>query len=222
MVDIVAANEEAATVRKALDAETAAMAGVLARAFFDDPVFTWVLRGDMRRMKILRRGFELFLRRVWMAGEQTFTTAGAAGVAVWEPPGQWKHGAVEQLRLLPAMLAVFARHLRRVVRALTVLETGHPAEPAHAPHYYLAFLGVDLPWQGRGLGGALLAPVLQRCDREGVPAYLEASTVRNRALYERQGFAVTEEFVLGRGAPAQWRMWREPRRVPQNRRIRPA
>jgi GNAT superfamily N-acetyltransferase len=209
MVDIAAANEEAATVRKALDAQTAAMSGVLARAFFDDPVFTWVLRGDIRRLKVLHRGFELFLRRVWMAEEQTFTTAGVAGVAVWEPPGLWRHGVVEQLRLLPAMLAVFTWHSPRVLRALTALESGHPAEPEHAPHYYLPFL---VPrWQGRGLGGALLGPVLQRCDREGVPAYLEASTARNRALYERQGFAVTDEFVLGRGAPTQWRMWREPR-----------
>jgi hypothetical protein len=63
------------------------------------------------------------------------------------------------------------------------------------------------------LGSALLAPVLQRCDSDGLPAYLEASSPRNRALYERQGFAVTEEFALGRGAPPQWRMWREPRRV---------
>jgi GNAT superfamily N-acetyltransferase len=211
MVDIAAANEEAATVHKAPAAETAAMAGVLARAFFDDPVFTWVLRGDMRRMNILRRGFELFLRRVWLAEQQTFTTAGVAGVAVWEPPGQWKHGVVQQLRLLPAMAAIFARHFPRVVRTLAVLESGHPAEPRHAPHYYLPFLGVDPPWQGRGLGGALLAPVLQRCDREGVAAFLESSSMRNRALYERQGFAVTEEFVLGRGAPTQWRMWREPR-----------
>jgi GNAT superfamily N-acetyltransferase len=130
---------------------------------------------------------------------------------VWEPPRAWKHGALEQLRLLPGMLAVFGRHLPRVVRSLTVLESGHPAEPAHAPHYYLAFLGVDPTWQGRGLGGALLAPVLARCDAERVPAYLEASTPRNRTLYERHGFAVTDEFVLGRGAPPQWRMWREPR-----------
>jgi hypothetical protein len=43
-----------------------------------------------------------------------------------------------------------------------------------------------------------------------VPAYLEASTPRNRALYERHGFTVTEEFVLGKGSPPLWRMWREP------------
>ena len=93
MVDIVAANEEAATVQKALVAQASAMADTLARAFFDDPVFSWVLRGDTQRLKVLRRAFELFLRRVWLAEEQTFTTAGDGGVAVWEPPGQWKHGA---------------------------------------------------------------------------------------------------------------------------------
>ena len=59
--------------------------------------------------------------------------------------------------------------------------------------------------------GALLAAVLERCDRERMPAFLEASRARNRDLYERHGFTVTEEFRLGRGAPPQWRMWREPR-----------
>jgi len=55
------------------------------------------------------------------------------------------------------------------------------------------------------------AAVLARCDAERAPAYLEASSPRNRALYERHGFAVTEEFALGRGAPRQWRMWRDAR-----------
>ena len=49
-----------------------------------------------------------------------------------------------------------------------------------------------------------------RCDRDGLPAYLEATTPRNRAFYEPHGFAVTEEFRLGQASPPLWRMWRKP------------
>ncbi len=207
-IDVQAAAREAAGVRKASAGEIPRMAGVLARAFHDDPVFTWVLRADSARMRILERAFALFLRRVWIEEEETFTTASIAGVAIWEPPGQWKNGVWEQLRLLPAMAGVFQRHLPRTLRSLTVLEAGHPAEPGAEAHYYLPFIGVDPKWQGRGLGSAVLAPILERCDRENVPAFLESSTPRNRAMYERHGFTVMDEFTLGKGAPPQWRMWR--------------
>jgi ribosomal protein S18 acetylase RimI-like enzyme len=210
MVDLAAANEQAATVHPAGRDDAGPIAEALARAFFDDPVFSWVLRDDPRRMRPLRSGFDLFLRRVWLDEEETYTTAATVGAAVWEPPGAWKVGVGEQLRLLPAMVAVFRRHIPGVLRALAKLEGDHPAEPEFPPHYYLPFLGVHPDWQGRGLGSALLAPVLARCDRERVPAFLEASTPRNRALYERHGFEVIGEFTLGRGAPPQWRMWRDP------------
>ena len=206
MVSIQETTAEAATVRRATGEDVAPMARTLARAFHDDPVFTWVMRGDERRMTRLERGFELFMRRVWMEQEETYTTASVAGVAVWEKPGQWKTGAGQQLALLPPMLRAFGRHLPRVLRAIAALEARHPREL----HYYLPFVGVDPEWQGRGLGSAVLSPVLELCDRDGVPAFLEASTPRNRALYERHGFAVSEEFKLGRTAPPQWRMWREP------------
>jgi ribosomal protein S18 acetylase RimI-like enzyme len=206
MVEVAEAAQEAASVRKATAADRPAMAVALARAFHGDPVFTWVLRGVAARSTMLERGFELFLRRVWMEHEETYTTPAIAGAAVWEPPGKWQLSAGRQLLLMPGMLGVFRRRLPNIVSALVKLEARHPREP----HYYLPFIGVDPAWQGRGLGGALLAPILARCNEERMPAFLEASTPRNRALYERNGFAVTEEFKLGRTAPPQWRMWREP------------
>jgi GNAT superfamily N-acetyltransferase len=206
-VSLAAAMEEAAGVRKAALPEAGAAARVLASAFCDDPVFNWVLHGDRNRTRMLERGFDLFLRRVWMEQEETYTTPGVAGAAVWERPGSWQLSVGRQLRLLPAMATVFRNRLPRVLRALTVLEARHPREP---PHYYLPFIGVAPEWQGRGIGAALLAPILERCDRERVPSFLEASTPRNRTLYERHGFTVTEEFRLARSAPPQWRMWREP------------
>ena len=62
---------------------------------------------------------------------------------------------------------------------------------------------------GQGIGSALLADGLARCDREGVPAYLEATTLRNRALYERHGF-VNTGIMAPAGGPTLWAMWREP------------
>jgi GNAT superfamily N-acetyltransferase len=206
MVSIEQASEQAATVYRAPATRAPALAGALARAFHDDPAFSWVLRADPRRMRILQRGFELFLRRVWMEQEETYTTADAVAVAVWERPEEWKLGTVRQLLMLPSMARIFGRHMPRLLRALVTLESKHPRDP----HYYLAFVGVEPEWQGRGLGAGVLAPVLQRCDSERVPAFLEASTPRSRALYEHHGFTVTEEFVLGVGAPPQWRMWRSP------------
>ncbi|MGB0096249.1 MAG: GNAT family N-acetyltransferase, partial [Solirubrobacteraceae bacterium] len=61
----------------------------------------------------------------------------------------------------------------------------------------------------QGIGSALMKPMLDRCDRDGMPAYLEATSERNRRLYLRHGFDVTGEIRLPDG-PSMWPMWREP------------
>ena len=48
------------------------------------------------------------------------------------------------------------------------------------------------------------------CDRDRVPAYLEATSERNKQLYLRHGFEVTDEIPLPDG-PNMWPMWRSPR-----------
>jgi GNAT superfamily N-acetyltransferase len=94
-----------------------------------------------------------------------------------------------------------------MMRTLNTMEKKHP----HEQHYYLPIIGVAPDWQGKGFGGALLRPILDRCDSKGLPAYLEASSMRSRALYERHGFELVEELKVAEDAPPLWRMWREPK-----------
>ncbi len=64
--------------------------------------------------------------------------------------------------------------------------------------------------QGRGLGAALLAPGLDRADRDELPVWLETSAEPNVRFYRRLGFAVTDVVDLPRGGPRTWSMLREP------------
>ncbi len=52
--------------------------------------------------------------------------------------------------------------------------------------------------QGKGVGGALMRPVLEHCDAEGIPCYLESSKERNLPFYRRHGFEVVEELSAAR------------------------
>jgi GNAT superfamily N-acetyltransferase len=206
VTETASARGEAGAVRKATAGDAPLLAAALARAFYDDPPTCWVLRDDSRRLAQLERSFALSLRRIFLAHDECYTNEGIGGGAMWAPPGRWHLGVLLQLRLIPALLAINGRAVPRLLQALNAADSNHPK----TPHYYLAFLGVEPRLQGKGIGSALLRQVLDRCDRERTPAYLEASTPRNRTLYERHGFEVTQEFLLGKGSPPLWRMWRAP------------
>jgi GNAT superfamily N-acetyltransferase len=194
-------------IRKMTVGEAEPAARALARAFYEDPHFRWIVPDDTTRMQRLERGFETFIRRIWLPPDESYVHERGIGAALWMPPGTLHMGPLDQLRLLPAI----ARDLRgdtvRLLRAFSYTERKHPRSPAH---WYLPAIGVAPAWQGRGFGAALLRPVLERCDRERLPAYLEASTARNRALYERNGFEVVDEGRYAKDGPPLWLMWREP------------
>jgi len=92
---------------------------------------------------------------------------------------------------------------------LSLMEAKHKEHDE--PHYYLAYIATHPDSQGKGYGTALLSSMLERCDVQGVPAYLEATSMRNQALYYRYGFSVIEELNWPDGGPPFWRMWRKPR-----------
>lgn len=200
-------NLEVGSVRKLKANEFRQFADVLALAFNDDPPTRWILPDDNSRQALLAKGLHLWVRKLWFPLGECLTTANVVGAAAWIPPGGWEISPLRQLLLLPGMAMIFGRSTAKVISAMLALEANHPKEA----HFYLPFAGVNPEWQGKGIGTSLLLPVLERCDREGIPAYLEASSATNRRLYERHGFVVTEEFSFGDGAPPLWRMWRAPR-----------
>jgi ribosomal protein S18 acetylase RimI-like enzyme len=204
---LVAQMSEHPAVRRATFADVPRLARMLARAFLDDPVASWAWRPDDLRLTALERFQERRLRQL-LADEEVWTTDELTCAALWAPPDRWR----TTLREDATFLRCFA-HPRLAGRAPLViagwlrLEQRHPIKP---PHYFLAVLGTDPQFQGRGLGSALLAPVLEQCDRDGVGAFLESSKESNVAFYARHGFRVSEEVKLLRG-PILWKMWRDPR-----------
>lgn len=88
------------------------------------------------------------------------------------------------------------------LQTLEAMDRHHPRDP----HWYLMMVGADPDRRGQGLGSAVIRPMLDRCDTEGLPAYLESSNERNVPLYHRLGFEVTDEFQLAPDCPPIWSM----------------
>ncbi|MGW0160531.1 GNAT family N-acetyltransferase [Mycobacterium sp. NPDC003323] len=196
-------------VRPAVRADTAALSHVLGRAFFDDPVMAWMLPDPQARRAKLHKLFAALTRHHHLArGGVEVATAGSgiAAAALWDPPGQWRHTTVEELRAAPSMLWTFGAAVRRGMQVSELMKRSHPEEP----HWYLAVIGSDPQVRGGGLGHALMRSRLDRCDAEFAPAYLESSNPDNIGYYERFGFEVTGEITVADG-PTLYPMWRTPR-----------
>jgi GNAT superfamily N-acetyltransferase len=194
-------------VRLAVRSDLEQMRDTLAEAFVNDPVSMWIYPDETQRRACLPEWYELTILAGLRCGH-TYTAHSNRAVAIWAPPSvpqmfEWEREGV-------AVTDMLSRHLGQrttsVLKCLGELEKAHPRE---VPHFYLAMLGTSPSVQGRGLGGSLLDCVLDRCDEEGWPAYLETSLERNVAFYSRRRFKVTAETSLPEG-PRVWFMWREP------------
>ena len=186
--------------------EVGELSAMLGRAFFDDPVQLYLFPDESKRLAKVERLFGSFLRGHYVKHQATYATAALEGAALWAPPNHATFTPMEILSQAVPMLRSFGVGVARALKVLETIEREHPSEP----HWYLGVLGTDPKHQGRGIGASVLAPVLERCDAEGIPAYLESSKDRNVAYYERFGFTVTKEIALPRGGPFVWAMWRDP------------
>ena len=191
-----------------LQVEQAAM--VMARAFFDDPFFTFVLPDTGRRGRILPWLYEKTIRYGQRYGK-VFTTPALEGIALWLGPErstiEWMRTIMTGLWLLPLKLS--RGELQRSLR-LSKIADQLQEQSVSGRHWYLLGLGVEPSRQGRGVGGALLQPVLAQADRENLVCFLDTNNEMNIAFYERYGFGVVGHRQASPLSPHTWSMRREP------------
>jgi predicted N-acetyltransferase YhbS len=187
-------------VRLATPADSAAIGTVLARAFADDPITSWVTADAGRRKRLLRRLNTAIARYEGIPRGATYVAVAdgtIVGAAIWQPPG--RHPV--NWRSVPFALTagvVLGRDIPRMTRAGAAAARARPQEP----HWYLQLLGVEPSRHANGIGSALVRAHLGVVDGSGLPAYLE-TTVENLGFYAGLGFFPVGEIAIGRGAPGE-------------------
>jgi GNAT superfamily N-acetyltransferase len=192
--------------------EQPAVIGALARAFYDDPLFGFFVPNLAKQSKAMVAFMSSGVKDacpyddVWVA----HADGKVACAAVWLPPGTYPRTFRRELMSYVRTLPVFVQTGKRIGRAFALLNAVDKAHhEIHEPHYYLAILGSDPMFQRTGAGTATLAPVLERCDTEGLHAYLETQKEENIAYYARHRFDVVQKIELP-GSPPVWTLLRPP------------
>ncbi len=154
-------------------------------AFATDPVARWCWPEASQYLTAMPRFIQAF-------GGQAFDHNTAwwsddfEAAALWLPPGV---GPDEEGIMALLHQTIPEQRHPAVLAVLEQMGASHPAEP----HWYLPLIGADPGFQNQGHGSRLLRLALDRCDREGLPAYLESSSPRNIPLYRRHGFEAATE-----------------------------
>jgi len=189
-----------------------ASSDLLVRAFMDDPIAVWVAPPEQQRERALRAYFRMALRYSINAGGRVDSGGNdLQSAAIWLSPGRTIAGTVGLVRagLLPLLWSLGVSGTRRFFTFANTTEKLHK-EDVKGPHWYLWVLGVDPPYQGKGVGGETMQPVLREADVGGLSCYLETAKERNLAFYRKHGFEVVKEQTLGMDGPIFWTMLREP------------
>ena len=77
--------DEVHAVRQANQDDSEALLGILSEAFYDDPVFSWFVRGGRKRMEALNRIFAIISPSYVRKGA-SLIAEDRQGAALWMPP----------------------------------------------------------------------------------------------------------------------------------------
>jgi ribosomal protein S18 acetylase RimI-like enzyme len=189
MLDTLRPAAPAIGVRTVEDGDAASLFNILTRAFIADPVARWFFP----ELERYRTAFPTMARHFCGDAIQhrtAFVSEDRAAGALWHDP----FSAPDEDALAAFLDETVAPDRKTAAFAvLAAMDDCHPKEA----HWYLPMIGVIPTLQRRGHGSALMRQALRLCDQTGMPAYLEATTRRSVAFYQKHGFQVSGEIAVG-------------------------
>jgi GNAT superfamily N-acetyltransferase len=192
----------APAIRRARPDDRAKVVATVTAAFCDDPAWDFLTDHQYSRVAPLLAA-SLFEMRV--ATGNVWVSEDLCAVAMWNAPAKSDEvpGAKEVCDRYRASAGPHAFECLQRYNAAVA------AASSQTPHWYLGTLATDPTRQRQGLATAVIAPVLQQADNEGVACCLETSTEANRQFYERRGFTESTDLEIVHG-PATWWLRRPP------------
>jgi ribosomal protein S18 acetylase RimI-like enzyme len=192
-------------IRRATRDDIPALACTLAAAFAEYAWTRWTVPADDHLTR-LEELFTLDLTEIGLIHDEVWTTDDCSAVAVWIPPTELQTATVDWARHSAASNPLLGDRLAVADAADEIIARHRPPEPS----WYLATTGVHPDHQRKGLGTAVMRPVLDRCDAEGMSCLTETSSPENVAFYGKLGFEVVSEVAMPDGGPTVWVIWRKP------------
>jgi GNAT superfamily N-acetyltransferase len=193
-------------------ADIAAAGHLLTRAFAHDPVITHFLDDPARRSIAFPAFFAGVLEEILPFGTvfAGYDSDRLIGLAAWLPPeaAQPDEAALARSHQHRALVRhLFPQTSQALYEGFAAAGKLHPVEP----HWYLAFVGIDPPFQGRGVARKLLSLVLKDADAKGLLCYLETPFSATHKFYQDLGFEIRSQESLFQGAPPVSTMLRRPK-----------
>jgi GNAT superfamily N-acetyltransferase len=189
-------------VRTASAGDRGVVTAMLAAAFQDDPVMSFIFPDAAVRRARMPRLFAIAYDLAAATGARYMTVGGEAAT-LWRAPGHVQLSLREKFMLSVPWLATVGMAFERALAVSATSDVNRPIEP----HWYLDVVGCAPDSQRRGFGGAAIRAGLARADADGVASYAETANERNLDIYNALGFVVTHCWWVPDG-PMHWSMLR--------------
>jgi ribosomal protein S18 acetylase RimI-like enzyme len=201
-------------LKKLTKAELRLTAQALSNAYQLDPLYNFTVPDPEQRRRWLPVLKCELLRNTLRYG-QTYIAVGddgsVRGALALTPPNCYPHPWWTDMRLFWNVLLKPTPWCPKVSTVWPIRRYAATFDKIHyrEPHWYIDTVGVDVAWQGQGIGKAFLQQTIALARQSRLPIWLETQTEANVGYYEGFGFRVTVKKQPAPGGPPTWGMLRD-------------